>query len=86
VKGPYHEWLPTTRPLPIACITKHNHSIVLTHHGGKQGILVMISIMQLSFIELVYVSAQPLHNVNITNWNPIEGYAIGSYLAQKGKN
>jgi hypothetical protein len=41
--------------------------------------------MQLSFIELLYVSAQPLHKVNITKRNPIEGYAIGACLARTGK-
>jgi hypothetical protein len=42
--------------------------------------------MQLSFIELLYVSAQPLHKVNVTKQNPIEGYAISVCLAQKGKS
>jgi hypothetical protein len=37
--------------------------------------------MQLSFIELLYLSAQPLHKVNITKRNPKEGYAIGACLA-----
>jgi hypothetical protein len=39
--------------------------------------------MQLSFIEFLYVSAQPLHKVKISKRNPIEGYAIGVYLAQR---
>jgi hypothetical protein len=30
--------------------------------------------MQLSFIELLYVNAQPLHKINITKKNPKEGY------------
>jgi hypothetical protein len=42
--------------------------------------------MHLSFIELLYVSAQPLHKVNVTKQNHIEGYAIGDCLAQKGKS
>jgi hypothetical protein len=42
--------------------------------------------MQLSFIELLYVSAQSLHKVNITKQNPIEGDAISACLAQKGKS
>jgi hypothetical protein len=42
--------------------------------------------MQLSFIKLLYVSAQPLYKVNIIKRNPIEGYAIGACLAQKGKS
>jgi hypothetical protein len=42
--------------------------------------------MQLTFIELLYVSAQLLHKVNIRKQNPIEGYAIGACLAQKGKS
>jgi hypothetical protein len=63
--------------------TMHSQSIVLIHHGGKQGILVRISIMQLSFIEFLYVSAQPLHKVKIVKRNPIEGYAIGACLAQR---
>jgi hypothetical protein len=50
--------------------------------GGKQGILVRMSIMQLSFIEFLYISAQRLHKVKIARRNPIEGYAIGACLAQ----
>jgi hypothetical protein len=42
--------------------------------------------MQLSYIELLYVSAQPLLKVNITKQKPIEGYAIGACLTQKGKS
>jgi hypothetical protein len=42
--------------------------------------------MQLSFIELLYLSAQPLHKVNITEQNPIEGYAIGACLARMKKS
>jgi hypothetical protein len=42
--------------------------------------------MQLSFIELLYVSAQPLHNINVTKQNPIEGYAIDACLARMGKS
>jgi hypothetical protein len=38
--------------------------------------------MQLSFIELLYVSAQPLHKVNITKGNPIEGYAVLALLGR----
>jgi hypothetical protein len=38
--------------------------------------------MQLSFIELLYVSAQPFHKVNITKRKPREGYAISASLAQ----
>jgi hypothetical protein len=38
--------------------------------------------MQLSFIELLYISAQPFHKVKITKQNPIEGYAIGACLAR----
>jgi hypothetical protein len=39
--------------------------------------------MQLSFIEFLYVSAQPLHKLKIAKRNPIEGYAIGACLAQR---
>jgi hypothetical protein len=42
--------------------------------------------MQLSFIELLYLSAQPLQKVKIAKQNPIEDYAIGACLAQKGKS
>jgi hypothetical protein len=42
--------------------------------------------MQLSFIEFLYVSAQPLHKVNVTKRNHVEGYAIGACLARKGKS
>jgi hypothetical protein len=42
--------------------------------------------MQLSFIELLYISAQPLHKVNITKRNPIEGHVIGACLAWTGKS
>jgi hypothetical protein len=63
----------------MTSITKHSHSIGLLHRGGKQGILVRISIMQLGFIELLYLCSQPLHKVNVTMRNPIEGYAIGAY-------
>jgi hypothetical protein len=50
--------------------------------GGKQGIFVRISITQLSFIEFLYVSAQPLHKIKIAKRNPIEDYSIGACLAQ----
>jgi hypothetical protein len=39
--------------------------------------------MQLSFIELLYVSTQLLHKVKIAKQNPIDGYAIGACLAQR---
>jgi hypothetical protein len=39
--------------------------------------------MQLSFIEFIYVSAQPLCKVKIVKQNPIEGYAIGACLAHR---
>jgi hypothetical protein len=39
--------------------------------------------MHLSFIELLYISAQPLHKLKIAKQNPIEGYAIGASLAQR---
>jgi hypothetical protein len=39
--------------------------------------------MQLSFIEFLYVSAQPMHKVKIPKRNPIEGYAIAACLAQR---
>jgi hypothetical protein len=42
--------------------------------------------MQLSFIELLYLSVQPLHQVKTIKRNPIEGYAISACLARKGKN
>jgi hypothetical protein len=42
--------------------------------------------MQLSVKELLYVSAQTFHKVNIIRQNPIEGYAIGACLARKGKS
>jgi hypothetical protein len=42
--------------------------------------------MQLGFIELLYLSAQPLHKVNVTKLNPIEGYAIGACLARTEKS
>jgi hypothetical protein len=60
--------------------------ILLSIAWGKQGILVKISIMQISFIELLYVSAQPLPNVNVTKQNPIKGYAIGACLALTEKS
>jgi hypothetical protein len=37
--------------------------------------------MQLSFIEFLHVSAQPLHKVKTAKQNPIEGYAINACLA-----
>jgi hypothetical protein len=70
----------------VAYITKHSHCIGLTTTWSKQGILARVSIMQLSFIELLYLSAQPLHKVNITEQNPIEGYAIGACLARMKKS
>jgi hypothetical protein len=70
----------------MAYITKHSHSIVLTPSWGKQGILVWIFIVQLGFIELLYVSAQTLNKVNITKQNPIQDYAIGACLARKEKS
>jgi hypothetical protein len=42
--------------------------------------------MQLSFIELLHVSAQPLHKSKDYKRKPREGYAIGAFLAQKGKS
>jgi hypothetical protein len=42
--------------------------------------------MQLSFIELLHVSAQPLHKLKITKRNPKEGYAIGACLARMEKS
>jgi hypothetical protein len=42
--------------------------------------------MQLSFIELLYISAQPLRKVNITKQKHIKGYAIIACLARKGKS
>jgi hypothetical protein len=39
--------------------------------------------MQLSFIEFIYVSAQPLRKVKIVKQNPIEGYAISACLAHR---
>jgi hypothetical protein len=42
--------------------------------------------MQLSFIELLYVSIQPLHKVKIRKRNPIEGSAIGACLVQTEKS
>jgi hypothetical protein len=53
---------------------------------GKQGTLIRVYNMQLSFIQLLYVSAQPLHKIIITKRNPIEGYAIGACLARTGKS
>jgi hypothetical protein len=82
----YRERLSTTRLLLMAYITKYSHSIGLTLTWGKHGILVRVSKMQLSFIELLYVSAQPLHKVNVTKQNPIEGYAISACLARMGKS
>jgi hypothetical protein len=38
--------------------------------------------MQLSFIELLYISAQPLNKVKISKRKPREGYASGACLAQ----
>jgi hypothetical protein len=35
-----------------AYFTKHSHSIVLIHRGGKQGILVRVSLVHLSFHEI----------------------------------
>jgi hypothetical protein len=42
--------------------------------------------MQLCFVELLHISAQPLHKANITKQNPIEGYEIGASLARMGKS
>jgi hypothetical protein len=39
--------------------------------------------MQLNFIELLYVSAQPLHKVNISIEKLREGYAFVACLAQR---
>jgi hypothetical protein len=39
--------------------------------------------MQLGSIELLHINAQPLHQVKISKRKPIEGYAIGAYLAQR---
>jgi hypothetical protein len=61
-KGPIGRGLSTTRLLPIAYTTKHSILSLLTFHRCKQGSHVRVSIMQLSFIELLYVSAQPLHS------------------------
>jgi hypothetical protein len=56
--GPYREWLSTTRLPPIAYNTKHSHSNVLIHRGGKQGILVRGFVMQLVSSKLLHVNAQ----------------------------
>jgi hypothetical protein len=45
----YREWLSTTRLQPVAYFTNHSHSILLIHRGSNQGILVGVSLMQLSF-------------------------------------
>jgi hypothetical protein len=66
--------------------TKHSHSSVLNPWGGggKQDILVRIFIMQLSFIEFLYVSAQPLHKVKIAKQNPIEGESASRPIVDFG--
>jgi hypothetical protein len=33
----------------VAYISKHSHSIILIHRGGKQGIRVRVTLMHLSF-------------------------------------
>jgi hypothetical protein len=35
-EGAYHEWLSTTRLLPVAYISKHSHSIILIHRGDNK--------------------------------------------------
>jgi hypothetical protein len=70
-KGAYRKRLSTTWLLPMAYITKHSHSIVLfPSWEGGQGIHVRISIVQLGFIELLCVNAQPLHNVKTIKRSP----------------
>jgi hypothetical protein len=59
------------------------HYRKLTFHWGKQGNHVRGFIMQLSSIELLYVSAQTLHKVMITKQKPKEGYAFNACLAQR---
>jgi hypothetical protein len=46
----------------LLSITHYRH---LTFHRCKQGIHVRVSIMQLSSIELLYLSAWPLHKIKI---------------------
>jgi hypothetical protein len=41
--------------------------------------------MQVSFIEFIYVNAQPLQKVKIAKQNPIEGYVIGACLCSTKK-
>jgi hypothetical protein len=74
--------LSTTRLLPIAYTTKYSILSLLTFHRVKQGSHVRVSIMQLSFIELLHVSAQPLHKVKISIRKPRKGYAFGACLPQ----
>jgi hypothetical protein len=48
-KGPYHERIPTTRPLPIAYLAKHSILSLCFFHRGKQGGLVRVLLVQLGF-------------------------------------
>jgi hypothetical protein len=72
-RGAYSEGLLTTQLLLISYFTKHSHSIVLIHCGGKQGILVRISTMQLSFHKTPIRKCAILHKVKIAKRNLIEG-------------
>jgi hypothetical protein len=82
-KVPIVRGLSATRLLPIAYTTKRSILSLLTFHRGKQASYVRVSIMQLSFIELLHVSAQPLHKVKILIQKPREGYAFGACLPQR---
>jgi hypothetical protein len=48
-KGPYHEWIPTTRLLPIAYPAKHSILSLRFFQRGKQIGLVRVFLMQLGF-------------------------------------
>jgi hypothetical protein len=54
------------------------------HRGGNQGIYVRIFIVQLGSIELLYITAQPLHKVKITKRTPRKRI-MQSVLALFGK-
>jgi hypothetical protein len=48
-KWPYHEWISTTRLLPIAYPTKHSILSLCIFHRGKQSGLVRVFLVQLGF-------------------------------------
>jgi hypothetical protein len=67
----------------VAHLTKHSHSIVLIHRGGNRGILVRVSLKQLSFHKIPIRKCTINVEVKCAMQDPIEGYAIGACLAQR---